>query len=147
MIWRPNVTVASVIEDDGRFLMVEERAGTQTVYNQPAGHLEDGETLFQAAIRETLEETARVFTPEGLVGVYRWKHPHQGTTFLRFTFFGGIGEAVPGRALDPDIIDTHWLSAEQLRAEPHRLRSPLVLQSLEDYLAGRRYPLDLLVDG
>lgn len=146
MIWKPNVTVAAVIEQDGRFLLVEEFAAERRVVNQPAGHLEPDETLIEAVVRETLEETGHGFAPQALVGVYRWHHPQKDVTYLRFTFCGRLG-AHSGRELDPDILDTVWLTHEELLADPARLRSPLVLRSVEDYLAGRRYPLELLVDG
>ncbi|MBK1690792.1 NUDIX hydrolase [Ectothiorhodospira mobilis] len=146
MTWTPRVTVAAVVERDGRFLLVEEQADGRRVFNQPAGHLEEGESLLQATARETLEETGRVFTPQSLVGIYRWRHPQSGLTFLRVAVAGEVGERVPGSCLDPDILDTHWLSRETLAREPDGLRSPLVLRCIDDYRAGRRHPLELLVD-
>jgi 8-oxo-dGTP pyrophosphatase MutT (NUDIX family) len=137
--------VAAVVERDGRFLMVEEQVDGDLCLNQPAGHLEDGESLLQAVIRETLEETAWHFRPEALVGVYRWRHPG-GETFLRFAFAGTVQDQDHARPLDPDIRRTLWLDRETLLAERARLRSPLVLHCVADYLAGRRYPLDLLQD-
>ena len=146
MTWRPNVTVAAVVEHQGRFLLVQEHDGARTVLNQPAGHLEPGESLLQAVVRETLEETARVFEPEGLVGIYRFASPQQGITYLRFCFHGRCGPAEEGRPLDPDIHGTLWLEPTQLASRSEGLRSPLVVRCIEDYLAGRRYPLALLTD-
>ncbi|RKP51074.1 NUDIX hydrolase [Trinickia fusca] len=145
--WSPHVTVAAVIERDGRFLVVEEHTPDGLRINQPAGHLEAGETLVDAARRETLEETARAFSPEALVGVYM-THIDQaegmGATYLRFTFCGTIGQAHDARALDAGIVRTLWLTADELRACQARHRTPLVLRSVEDYLAGRRFPLDFV---
>jgi ADP-ribose pyrophosphatase YjhB (NUDIX family) len=141
-IWTPRVTVASILERDGRFLLVQETVAGRPVLNQPAGHLEDGESLLEAVVRETREESAWDFTPQSLVGVYRWRTP--GKTFLRFVFCGRLEQHHPGQALDPDITRTLWLSYESLKQGPHELRSPLVLRSLEDYRRGRRFPLDLL---
>ncbi len=146
MTWRPNVTVASVIERDGKFLMVEELDGGRRVFNQPAGHLEPGESLIQAVVRETLEETGRKFEPEALVGVYRWRHPDRELTFLRVTFCGAAPQCEADRALDEDILAAHWFSREALARQSPQLRSPLVLRCIDDYLAGKRYPLELLVD-
>lgn len=144
MRWHPSVTVAAVIEHDGRFLLVEEESGGERVYNQPAGHWEPGETLVEACIRETLEESACRFAPDALVGIYRWHAPNVDTTFLRFTFCGELLGEDAGRALDPDILRTVWLRPEELRELAPRHRSPLVLRCVEDYLAGKRYALDLL---
>jgi ADP-ribose pyrophosphatase YjhB (NUDIX family) len=146
MIWTPHVTVAAVIEQHGRFLLVRERESGRSVLNQPAGHLEDGESLIAAVVRETLEETAWHFRPEALVGVYRWRHPYKGITYLRVTFSGcGLGHD-PERPLDEGIEDTLWMSLAEIRREPEMVRSPLVLKSIEDYLAGARYPLSVLAD-
>lgn len=135
-----------MVEENGRFLVVEEIDAGQRVFNQPAGHLERGENLIEAVIREVREETGREFTPEALVGLYRWVHPRRGLTFLRATFCGRTGQAPANPALDPDIIATHWMSRAELAARPDALRSPLVLRGIDDYLAGRRYPLSLLAD-
>jgi 8-oxo-dGTP pyrophosphatase MutT (NUDIX family) len=140
--WNPEVTVAAVVERDGRFLIVEERVGGRLVLNQPAGHLEDRETLIEAAIRETREETAWRLLPVALVGTYLWRNPDNGRSFLRFTFCGTVDDHAAGQALDQGIVRALWLSREQLVAQPNRLRSPLVLRCLEDYLAGARHPLD-----
>lgn len=146
MIWKPRVTVAAVAEHNGRFLMVEEQVGGEMLFNQPAGHLEDDESLIDAVIRECLEETAWHFRPQALVGLYRWRSAHTGDTFLRATFCGECQHEDDGRSLDPDIAAIHWLSANDIRARGTRLRSPLVLRSLDDYLRGKRFPLELLVE-
>lgn len=144
MIWKPNVTVAAVIEQDGKFLMVEEETGEGNRFNQPAGHWEADESLAQGAVREALEETAYHFTPEWLLGVYRWHHPRKDITYLRFAFVGSVHGHEPHRQLDSGILRAVWLSQEEIRATAERHRSPLVLQCIEDYLAGTRYPLELV---
>ena len=147
MTWTPRTTVAAIIEQDGRFLMVEERPDDGlSVFNQPAGHLEENEGLIDAVIRETREETAWGMRPEGLVGIYRWRNESKGDTYFRVTFSGSCLGEETGRPLDPDIIATHWMTPAEISQDADRLRSPLVLKSLDDYLAGKRYPLDLLVD-
>ena len=146
--WKPSVTVAAVIEHDGRFLLVEEETAEGIRLNQPAGHLDPGESLLAAAARETLEETAFAFTPMQLIGVYLWRSvPSAGdaTTYLRFAFCGELGAPDPTRQLDVGIVRTLWLTLAEIRAAPARLRSPLVLSCIEDYLAGKRYPLGLVV--
>lgn len=144
--WAPHVTVAAVIERDGRFLMVEEQTADGLRINQPAGHLEAGETLLQAAIRETLEETAHTFAPQALVGVYMTHidKPGSGATYLRFTFSGTCSAEPAPRTLDAGIVRTLWLTPDELRACRERHRTPLVMRSLDDYLAGQRFALDLL---
>ena len=142
--WKPSVTVAAVIERDGRFLLVEEETADGLRFNQPAGHLEAGESLLYAVARETMEETTYPFTPEYLVGVYLWPRPQSDVTYLRFAFAGQTGEADPARALDEGIVRTIWMTLEELRATHASHRSPLVLQCVEDWLAGRRYELELL---
>ena len=142
MVWKPSVTVAAVIERDGRFLFVEERIDGRLVLNQPAGHLDPGESLVAACRREVMEETAHRFEPEGLVGVYRWHYAAKDVTFLRFCFFGSPGKAEQ-RPLDKEIVALHWLSAAELRNRQAEHRSPLVQKCVQDYLAGRRFPLDL----
>ena len=143
MIWKPNVTVAAVVERDGRFLVVEEETDDGLRFNQPAGHLEKGESLVAAAAREALEETAHRFRPEFLVGIYQWPKPGSDITYLRFAFGGSVEGFEPERQLD-GIVRAVWLSLDELRATRERHRSPLILQCCEDYLAGRRFPLDLL---
>ncbi|NMG67257.1 NUDIX domain-containing protein [Azoarcus indigens] len=142
--WKPNVTVAAVIEREGRFLMVEEETADGLRFNQPAGHLEEGESLIEAAVRETLEETAHRFVPEYLVGIYQWPRPQGDITYLRFAFGGAVGELVAGQALDQGIVRAVWMSVDELRASQARHRSPLILQCVDDWLAGRRYGLELL---
>ena len=144
MSLRPDLTVAAVIERNGEFLLVEERVGSHMVFNQPAGHVERGEQLIDAVIRETLEETAWNFVPQALVGVYLWDQLDRQRSYLRFTFTGHISSHDPHRSLDRGIERTLWMTQEQLRARGTQLRSPMVLSCIDDYLAGRRYPLDLL---
>ncbi len=146
MVWKPRVTVAAVAENDGRFLMVEEHIHGKQRFNQPAGHLEDGENLVEAAVRECLEETAWQFQPEALVGIYRWRHPASQDTYIRVTFCGQCVQHHADSSLDTDITAAHWLTHEAIREREVQLRSPLVLRSLEDYLGGKRYPIELLVD-
>ncbi|MDX1252809.1 MAG: NUDIX hydrolase [Gammaproteobacteria bacterium] len=144
-MWKPHVTVAAVIEREGRFLMVEEESEGRIVYNQPAGHLDEGEGLITAAIRETLEETAWRFEPSALVGLYRWRHP-QGKTYLRACFSGACHGHDPSRTLDTGILRAVWLTRDELLANPAHLRSPLVMRCVDDYLAGKRYPLEIIGD-
>lgn len=142
MSWNPEVTVAAIVERDGRYLMVEERIHGRLVLNQPAGHLEDRETLIEAAIRETREETAWRLHPEALVGTYLWRNPENERTFLRFAFCGSVDDHATGQALDAGIVRALWLTHEQLLNRASRLRSPLVLRCIDDYLKGTRLPLD-----
>lgn len=136
--------VAAVVEREGRFLLVEEVAEGRVVLNQPAGHLERAETLAEAVRREVLEETGRHFEPEGIVGVYLYQRPGLDQAYLRVCFCGRASEQDPTRPLDAEILRTVWLSREELEAGRERLRSPLVRACVEDYLAGRRYGLELL---
>jgi 8-oxo-dGTP pyrophosphatase MutT (NUDIX family) len=142
-VWKPSVTVAAMIERDGRFLLVEEVSEGRLVLNQPAGHLDPGESLVAACAREALEETAHRFEPSGLVGVYRWHFAPRDVTFLRFCFRGKLlGEEK--RPLDKEIVRLHWLTPEELRARKADHRSPLVQKCVDDFLAGKNFPLDLL---
>jgi 8-oxo-dGTP pyrophosphatase MutT (NUDIX family) len=143
-VWKPNVTVAAVIERDGNFLLVEEETSDGLRFNQPAGHLEAKESLVDAAAREALEETAHTFRPTHLLGVYQWPRPDGKLTYLRFAFTGEIGERVAGRALDTGIVRTVWLTREEIQACRDRHRSPLVLQCVDDYVSGRRLPLEVI---
>jgi 8-oxo-dGTP pyrophosphatase MutT (NUDIX family) len=140
---QPDITVAAVVMRDGRFLVVEERIGGREVLNQPAGHLERGETLLQAVIRETLEETAWTLAPAALLGAYLWQPPRAAHPTLRFAFVGEVTGHDPDRALDHPVMAAHWMSRAQLEADAARLRSPLVLRCVDDFLAGRRQPLAL----
>lgn len=147
-IWKPNVVVAAIAERDGKFLTVEEYAGSkQLVRNQPAGHLDEGESLIHAVIRETQEETAWRFTPEALIGVYRMETTaFGGTTYLRFCFSGHVDDHDPDQELWDEVQQAVWLSRDELAGKPEMLRSPLVLKCIDDYQAGIRYPLDILHD-
>jgi 8-oxo-dGTP pyrophosphatase MutT (NUDIX family) len=141
-VWRPDVTVACVIPQDGRFLLVEENVRGELVLNQPAGHLEPHESLLDAATRETLEETAWSVELTHLVGVYQWASPDGH--FLRFTFAGVALSHDARRELDDGIVRALWMSRDELAASQHRLRSPMVLRGVDDYIAGKRVPLDVV---
>ncbi len=144
MTWAPHVTVATIIERDSRYLMVYEESDGKKVYNQPAGHLDPNETLLDAAIRETLEETGWTIQLTGVVGVNLYTAPSNGITYFRTTF---IGEAISHdakRPLDTGIIEAVWLSYEELLERKEQLRSPMTLQIIEDYRAGRRFPLSVV---
>ena len=144
--WLPHVTVGAIVERDGRFLLVEEMVDGKLVLNQPAGHLERDETLLEAVQRETLEETAWHFEPQVLVGVYRWTHPTNGITYLRFAFTGKVTKKNGEQPREANIRQVTWMSEAQIRKNKDRLRSPQVLAGIEDYLAGQRFPLDCLRD-
>lgn len=144
MSLRPDLTVAAVVEREGQFLLVEERVGNAMVFNQPAGHVERGEELIAAVIRETLEETAWTFTPDALTGIYLWDQPEKQKSFLRFTFCGHVTEHDPRRRLDRGIERAVWMNRAQIVMRSSRLRSPMVLRCIDDYLEGRRYPLDVV---
>lgn len=143
-IWKPNVTVAALMERDGRFLLVEEETVDGIRFNQPAGHLDEGESLVEACSREALEETAHAFTPTELVGIYQWPRPQGDITYLRFAFAGKVGAHETARQLDTGILRAVWMTAEEIEACSERHRSPLVLQCVRDYLTGRRFPLDVI---
>ncbi|MEQ1555974.1 MAG: NUDIX hydrolase [Gallionella sp.] len=143
-IWKPHTTVAAIIERDGKFLLVEEETAQGARFNQPAGHLEAHESLFEAVVRETLEESAYHFAPQHLTGIYRWHAEESDTTYLRFAFTGELAGFEENRALDTGIIRAVWLSLAEVRACQASHRSPLVLRCIEDYLAGHRYPLELI---
>lgn len=144
--WKPSVTVAAVIEREGRYLLVEEETSEGLRLNNPAGHLDPGESLVEAVAREALEETAHAFVPQALVGVYLARVAREGDdfTYLRFAFAGTLGAFDPARPLDAGIVRTLWLTPDEVRASAERHRSPLVVQCMEDHLAGRRHPLALL---
>jgi 8-oxo-dGTP pyrophosphatase MutT (NUDIX family) len=138
---KPEITVAAITESEGRFLVVEERINQRLVFNQPAGHVERGESLLAAVVREVREETAWRFEPEALVGVYTWRSPENGITTMRFAFSGRVDDHHATQPLDHGIVSTHWLSRADLKQREQLLRSPLVLRCIEDYLGGRRQPL------
>lgn len=142
----PHLTVATVVERDGRYLVVEESPHGAPVYNQPAGHLEGGETFADGARREALEETGYRIEPTHVLGLYVWTSPKNGATYIRVCFAGELLEKVEGYAIDKDIDAVHWLTLDELRSRSHMLRSPLVLRCVEDHAAGRRFPLDLVFD-
>ncbi|OIP14549.1 MAG: NUDIX hydrolase [Comamonadaceae bacterium CG_4_9_14_3_um_filter_60_33] len=150
--WKPSATVAAIIEQNGKFLLVEEHTPEGLRLNNPAGHLDESESLVSACAREALEETTHLFTPTHLLGVYmsrfqrpaRAQHAAEDVTYLRFAFCGTLGEVQPGRSLDTGIVRTLWLNPEEIRASAERHRSPLIIECMEDYLRGQRYPLDLI---
>ena len=150
--WKPSATVAAIIERDGKFLLVEEHTQDGLRLNNPAGHMDQGESPLQACARETLEETAFHFTPGALVGIYmsRFERAIPGQdesldiTYLRFAFRGELGEHVAGQALDEGIVRTLWLTPDEIRACAHLHRSPMLLRCMEDYLVGKTYPLELI---
>ncbi|MES2636887.1 MAG: NUDIX hydrolase [Pseudomonadota bacterium] len=144
--FKPNSTVAAIVEQNGKFLLVEESTNRGNRFNQPAGHLEDNETLIQAVIRETLEESAYDFTPTALLGVYQWKHPHNETTYLRFAFIGSVGAHYPEQELDDGIIRAVWMTADEIREKSALTRSPQVLTCIEDYLSGKIFPLEVITN-
>jgi 8-oxo-dGTP pyrophosphatase MutT (NUDIX family) len=137
----PDITVAAIVEEDGRFLVVEERINNRLVFNQPAGHVENGETLIEAVAREAREETAWKFTPHALLGVYLWCNPRTGRSTKRFAFSGRVTDHNAAQPLDRGIVRTHWFSRKDMLDHERRLRSPLVLRCVDDYLGGRALPL------
>lgn len=141
--FRPELTVAAVAERHGRFLMIEEMVQDHAVFNQPAGHVEPGETLAEAVIRETLEEAGWTFVPEFITGIYLWTDGAAQRNFLRVVFSGQLASHEPEQALDAGILRTLWLSRDDLAARPGKLRNPMVLRSIDDYLQGQRLPADL----
>jgi 8-oxo-dGTP pyrophosphatase MutT (NUDIX family) len=144
MVWKPHVTVAAVIERDGRFLLVEEHTSSGLQFNQPAGHLEENESLIAAVKREVFEETAWQFEPEYLVSIQLWRKKPRSPSFLRCCFAGQCHSHDPNQPLDKGIVATHWLTREEILLQQRRLRSPLVSISVDEYLSGQRYPLSLL---
>lgn len=142
---KPHVTVAAIIEHDDRFLLVEEQPEETIVLNQPAGHVEPGESILDAVVREAFEETGREFTPDALVGVYTWTNPRTGICFVRFAVHGTVSGADQShKPKDEAIIETLWLSRVEIWSQRHKLRSPMVLRAIDDYLAGHRHPLSIL---
>ncbi len=145
-MWKPNATVCAVIEKDGRFLLVEERIEGELKLNQPAGHIEFGESIVAACQRETREETAYAFTPTAFQGLYQWTVPGSERTYLRFAFTGVLGECDPTLSLDDGIEAAVWLTRDEIVARADQHRSPLLLACVDDYLAGQSYPLAVLKD-
>jgi 8-oxo-dGTP pyrophosphatase MutT (NUDIX family) len=143
-VWRPRVTVATVVPQDSRFLLVEESVHGRIVINQPAGHLEPDESLHAAALRETLEETGWDVELDCLLGIQQWTSTQSGSQFVRFTFGARALRHDPARALDTGILRALWLSRDEIAAAGERLRSPLVLHSVDDWIGGRRLPLDAI---
>lgn len=146
MIWKPHATVAAIIERDNKFLMVEELIRGERLFNQPAGHLDPDEGLIDAVIRETQEESAWQFVPQAVTGIYLWKHPDNGETFLRFAVCGSCKNHDAQQPLDDGILNASWKTRDELVQGELKLRSPMVLNCIDDYLAGKRYPLDMLIN-
>ena len=148
MTWKPHATVAAIIERDNKFLMVEELIHGEKLFNQPAGHLDPDETLIDAVIRETREETAWLFTPEYITGIYQWKQPgiptNQHKTFLRVAFCGTCSDFDDTQELDDGIVQAIWKTRDELVRDKSKLRSPMIINCIDDYLADKRYPLELL---
>lgn len=146
MTWSPHVTVAAIIERNGKFLLVEENIDGDIVYNQPAGHLEANETLVEAVIREVQEETAWDFEPTAIIGLYRMHLENKNVTYLRVCFSGTVNNHQAEQALDDGIIGTTWMDMDEIESNKHSLRSPLVLECINDYLAGQTFPIAMIKD-
>jgi len=144
MVWKPHVTVAAIIERDRRFLLVEEETPRGLQFNQPAGHFEKNEDLIAAVKREVYEETAWQFEPEHIISIQLWRRNPDYPTFLRVCFTGTCHSHNPGQPLDAGIVATHWLTRDEIAQQRERLRSPLVLIGIDEYLSGQRHPLSLL---
>ncbi len=144
MVWKPHVTVAAVIEKNNRFLLVEEMTSSGIAFNQPAGHLEEGESLINAIQREVLEETAYIFQPETIIAVQLYRKNSHSKSFLRICFSGQSVKHINDQPLDDGIIKTHWLNCEEIEEKKSLLRSPLVMASIIEYKKGHHYPLSLL---
>ena len=146
MSWKPHTTVAAIVERGNKFLMVEELVLGEQVINQPAGHLDPDESLVEAVIGETQEETAWQFVPEAITGIYLWKHPDNGQSFLRIAFCGSCKNHNASQILDDGIQAAVWKTRDELIQQQQKLRSPMVINCIDDYLAGKRFPIDLLVN-
>lgn len=144
MRWKPNVTVAAIVEHDQKFLLVEENADDRIVFNQPAGHLEKDETLIEAVKREVLEETAWEFIPQFIVGIYMYPNQHSSISYLRVCFSGICNKHHPEQALDDGIIKAVWFNEEEIKHNRDKMRSPIVSDCINDYLSGKNFPLELL---
>lgn len=142
--WTAHVTVAAIVEQNGTFLLIEEETNRGNRFNQPAGHLEDNESLIEAVIRETQEEAAYCFKPTALLGVYQWKHEHNNSTYLRFAYIGDVSDHRPEQALDTGIIRSVWMTIEEIREKAMLMRSPQVVTCFEDYLNGQHFPLETI---
>ena len=145
-LWYPHLTVATIVENDGKFLIVKEISNGQVVLNQPAGHLDKNETLGDAAVRETLEETGWHVQVDALVGFYLYTSPQNNTTYFRALFTALALTKEPNYILDDGILDAQWLSLEEIKQQQSMLRSPMVLTCIKDYLAGKRLPLSSILD-
>ncbi len=146
MVWTPHATVAAIVEREGRFLFVEELSNGERVFNQPAGHVDEHESILNATKRETLEESGWEVEPKALIGIYTYQAPSNGVTYYRFCYACDAMREVPNAQLDTDILAAHWFSLEEIKAKQDKLRSPLVLKCIEDYLEGKRYPLELIYE-
>jgi len=146
MIWTPHATVAAIVEREGRFLFVEEISNGKRVFNQPAGHVDEDESLTEATKRETLEESGWQVKPTELVGIYTYKAPSNGVTYYRFCYVCEAILEVPNAELDKGILAAHWFTFDEVRAKKDKLRGPLVMKCLEDYLKGNRFPLGLVYE-
>jgi ADP-ribose pyrophosphatase YjhB (NUDIX family) len=144
MDWYPHATVAVVVEKDGKFLLIEEQSSGEIVFNQPAGHIEEGETFVQAACRETLEESAWHVKPHYLIGFYVYRSSTNNKTYHRACFYAEAIKHDADRTLDEGIIQTVWMTRDEVESNMHKLRSPMVLQCIDDYIAGKQYPLELI---
>tara|TARA_R110001592_G_C12925280_1_gene728908 strand:+ start:373 stop:825 length:453 start_codon:yes stop_codon:yes gene_type:complete len=146
MVWTPHATVAAIVERNGRFLFVEEMSNGKIVFNQPAGHVDENESLQDATIRETLEESGWNVKPTKIVGIYTYTAPSNDVTYYRFCYVCEALSEVPNAKLDSDILAAHWFTLDEVKAKQDQLRGPLVMKCLEDYLAGKSYPLDLVYE-
>ncbi len=144
MVWKPHVTVAAVIEREGKFLLVEEQTSSGLQFNQPAGHLEESESLVDAVKREVLEETGWQFEPDALMSIQLWRRSQKSTTFLRYCFTGQCHSYDSALPLDEGIVAIHWLTSQEIQSQKNRLRSPLVMIAVDEYISGQRYPLAML---
>lgn len=143
--WTAHVTVAAIVEQNGKFLLIEEETDRGNRFNQPAGHLEDNESLIEAVIRETQEESAYRFTPSALLGIYHWKHEHNNSTYLRFAYIGSVSDHQPEQPLDSGILRSVWMTIDEMHANPMLMRSPQVITCCEDYLKGQSFPLEAIL--
>ncbi len=144
MQWKPNVTVAAIVMQDDRFLLVEEKIDDHIVFNQPAGHLEQNESLIQAVKREVLEETALEFVLESMVGIYLYPGKFGDSTYLGICFSGHCTKQHIGRSLDEDILRTVWLTRDEIKTHEEKTRSPMVIRCIDDFISGKSYPLELI---